>query len=198
MASYTTNYNLIKPSGSDYVDIQNINSNMDSIDNILANKLSLTGGIINGDVAITGKISATIVEGAVWNDYAEYRKGQAEAGRVVCETNSGEMVLSSERLQAGPAVVSDTFGFVIGETENTKLPIAVSGRVLVYPYENKINYNAGEVVCAAPNGTVSKMTREEIKEYPDRILGIVSEIPDYETWGEGNIQVNDRIWIRIK
>ena len=42
------------------------------------------------------------------------------------------------------------------------------------------------------------MTREEIKEYPDRIIGIVSEIPDYETWGSGNVPVNGRIWIKVK
>jgi hypothetical protein len=42
------------------------------------------------------------------------------------------------------------------------------------------------------------MTRDEIKEYPDRIIGIVSEIPTYETWGTNNIKVNGRIWIRVK
>jgi hypothetical protein len=42
------------------------------------------------------------------------------------------------------------------------------------------------------------MTREEIREWPDRIIGIVSEIPQYETWGENNIKVNNRIWIKIK
>jgi len=26
------------------------------------------------------------------------------------------------------------------------------------------------------------MTREEIKEYPDRIIGIVNEIPSYDVW----------------
>ena len=39
---------------------------------------------------------------------------------------------------------------------------------------------------------------EEIKEYPDRIIGIVSEIPEYETWGSGNVEVNNRIWIKVK
>jgi hypothetical protein len=43
-----------------------------------------------------------------------------------------------------------------------------------------------------------KMTREEIREYPDRILGHVSEIPNYETWGTGNIAVNNRIWIKVR
>jgi hypothetical protein len=53
-------------------------------------------------------------------------------------------------------------------------------------------------VCASKDGKASKMTREEIIQYPDRIIGIVSEIPDYKTWGQGNIEVNDRIWIKIK
>lgn len=43
-----------------------------------------------------------------------------------------------------------------------------------------------------------KMTREEICEWPDRIVGIVSEIPEYERWGSGNVEVNDRIWIKVK
>jgi hypothetical protein len=42
------------------------------------------------------------------------------------------------------------------------------------------------------------MTREEIKEYPDRIIGHVSEIPNYEYWGTGNVKVDNRIWIKIK
>ena len=42
------------------------------------------------------------------------------------------------------------------------------------------------------------MTREEIRDYPDRIVGIVSEIPNYEYWGENNIKVNNRIWIKIR
>ena len=39
---------------------------------------------------------------------------------------------------------------------------------------------------------------QEIKEYPDCIVGIVSEIPQYETWGSDNVNVNGRIWIKIK
>lgn len=49
-----------------------------------------------------------------------------------------------------------------------------------------------------PNGTISKMTREEVREYPDRIVGTVSEIPEYETWGTGNVKVNERIWIKVR
>ena len=41
-------------------------------------------------------------------------------------------------------------------------------------------------------------TRKEIINYPDRIIGTVSEIPTYDTWGAGNVSVNGRIWIRIR
>lgn len=138
--------------------------------------------------------------GAVWNDYAECRetKEDIKPGRVVCETGKGDLVLSTERLQAGANIVSDTFGFIIGETLKAKTPIAVSGRALAYPLEDRTSYAAGDAVCAGPNGTVSKMTREEIREYPDRILGTVSEIPDYEVWGENDIIVDGRIWIKVR
>ena len=139
------------------------------------------------------------VWGAVWNDYAEFRQAETiEPGRVVVEHRSGEMKLSTERLQPGANVISDTYGFTIGETDKCKTPIAVAGRVLVYPNESIETYELGDAVCSGPNGTVSKMTREEIWKYPERIIGTVSEIPTYKTWGSGNVEVNGRIWIKVK
>lgn len=133
--------------------------------------------------------SGGAVYGAVWNDYAEFRQLKEEKeneipyGRVVIENNDDTLSLSTERLMPGGNICSDTFGFAIGETEDAKMPIAVSGRVLVYTNEDRYSYKAGDAVCTGPNGTVSKMTREEIKEWPDRIIGYVSAIPEYETWG---------------
>lgn len=149
---------------------------------------------------VFGTFRAGQVYGAVWNDYAEYRqtKNNVQPGYCVIETGKGDLIKSSERLQPGANIVSDTFGFAIGETEQTKTPLAVSGRVLAYPYEDRDSYQAGDPVCSGPNGTISKMTREEVREYPDRIIGTVSEIPDYEVWGTGNVKVNNRIWIKIK
>lgn len=139
------------------------------------------------------------VFGAVWNDYAEYRStSTVNPGQCVVETGLGDLIQSTKRLQPGANIVSDTFGFAIGETEQTKTPIAVSGRVLAYPYEDRNSYQAGDPVCSGPNGTISKMTREEVREYPDRIVGTVSEIPEYETWGTGNVKVDGRIWIKVK
>ena len=72
------------------------------------------------------------------------------------------------------------------------------------------NYKIGDALCAAPNGTADIMTREEITLYPDRIIGIVDEIPDYEIWEqtlthEGNgakntnhVQVKGRIWMYVR
>lgn len=140
------------------------------------------------------------VHGAVWNDYAEYRTtvNSIEPGRVVVENNDDTLSMSAGRLMPGANIVSDTFGFAIGETDEAKTPIAVSGRVLAYPFEPREEYCAGDPVCSGPNGTVSKMTREEVMMYPDRMIGTVSAVPNYETWGTGNINVDGRIWIRIK
>ena len=93
--------------------------------------------------------------------------------------------------------MSDTFGFSIGETEESKTPLAVSGRVLVYTNPED-EFHSGDCVCAGPNGLACRMTREEIINYPDRIVGIVSEIPTYEVWGTGNVKVNGRIWIKVR
>jgi hypothetical protein len=73
--------------------------------------------------------------------------------------------------------------------------VAVSGRVLVYINEDIKNIHVGDVVAAGPNGKATIMTRDEIREYPDRILGIVCSIPKEEKWN--NININNRIWIKI-
>lgn len=132
--------------------------------------------------------------GAAWNDYAETRKttGIVEPGDVVCENGDGTLSLCNERLQSCPNVVSDTYGVVIGDSEGT--PLAVSGRVLVKIHDE--NYTIGDCVCAGLNGEATVMTRDEIKEFPDRILGIITEIPKYEEWN--GVKVNNRVWIKIR
>lgn len=139
------------------------------------------------------------VYGAVWNDYAEYRNQEQEIlpGYIVYCDDNGKLKLVTQRLQKFEGVVSDTFGFSIGETEDCKTPLAVSGRVLVYVNPEE-EFHSGDCVCAGPDGKAYRMTREEIIQYPDRIVGVVSEIPTYETWGSGNVLVNGRIWIKVK
>ena len=152
-------------------------------------------------------VRASKVYGAVWNDYAEYRAvEEIGPGRCVSESKSGKMKCTQKRLEPGCKVTSDTFGFAIGETEECTIPVAVSGRVLVYPYSDPTEWELGSAVCSAPGGTIDIMTREEIMKYPERIVGTISEIPDYEEWHAGSeggggqtvIKVDGRIWIYVR
>lgn len=143
---------------------------------------------------------STQLYGAVWNDYAEYRESNTiEAGKCVVEAGDDTLKLSSERMQPGANITSDTFGFAIGETDKCKTPIAVSGRVLAYGYEDREEFrkNIGRPVCSGPNGTVSIMTDEEYKEKGYCAIGTISAVPDYEEWGTGNVKVDGRIWIKV-
>ena len=172
------------------------------------------GGGTNDKTAPTGTTAALVCQGAgyfgknltasrvfnaVFNDYAEYRTTiDLEPGRVVIDNDDGSLSCSSQRLQPGAQIISDTFGHSMGYSDQCQTPLAVAGRVLVYTYQNRNNYHAGMAVCSAPNGTIDIMTREEIKEYPDCIIGIVSEIPQYKEWGTDKVKVNNRIWVKIK
>ncbi len=148
----------------------------------------------------------TVLFGAAWNDYAEFRKDNQdetqEPGRCVYELGNGVLALTTERLQRGCEIISDTFGFAIGQDErnNCNTPIAVSGRVLAYVYEGKefAKNHIGWPVCSGPNGTVSVMTEEEEEKYSSRIIGTISEVPDYKFWGTKSVEVKERVWIRIK
>ena len=171
-----------------------------NVGNIVSDINNLTGSIRTlGGIAAGKSIKGYRIYAAVFNDYAECRKTiNLKPGRVVIDNDDGSLSCANARLLPGAQVISDTYGNLIGEMPDAQTPIAVSGRVLVYPYQDKNNYHAGMAVCSAPNGTVDIMTREEIKEYPDCIIGIVSEIPNYEKWGTDQVNVNGRIWIKVK
>lgn len=144
-------------------------------------------------------VYAGAIYGAVWNDYAEFRDQNEPltAGYIAYCDDDGKLKYTTERLQKFEGVVSDTFGFAIGETDECKTPLAVSGRALVY-CDPEDHFHSGDCVCAGPDGKAYRMTREEIAMYPDRIVGVVSEIPTYERWGSGDVEVNGRIWIKVK
>lgn len=145
------------------------------------------------------------ITGAVWNDYAEYRESDfIEPGYCLIENGDDTLSKSTERMQSWAGISSDTWGFAQGQTEKAQTPIAVAGRVLVYPYRNRNEYKSGDCVCTAPDGKVDIMTEEEIYKHPDKIIGVVSCVPDYEEWGGGEnadrlpVKVDGRIWVRVK
>lgn len=148
----------------------------------------------------TGVLRGNKLWGAVWNDYAECREADTiEPGKCVIEVGNDTLITSTERLMPGANITSDTFGFAIGETEQAKTPIAVSGRVLAYPYESREEFkkNIGRPVCSGPNGTVSIMTDEEYRNKGYCAIGTISAVPDYEEWGTGKVKVNGRVWIKV-
>lgn len=173
-----------------------------------ADATSTTTGalIVSGGIGVGGTINATKVIGAWWNDYAEFREIKiqrdeiVEPGSVVAENGDDSLSLTYLRMQPGAKIITDTFGMCIGENNIFSQPIAVAGRVLVHTYEPRdmFKLHIGEAVCAAPGGTISLMTRKEIQEYPDRILGFIVGVPEYLYWGKGQIPVNDRIWISLR
>ena len=170
--------------------------------NTTASTSTTTGAVkISGGLGVAGDIYANHVYGAVWNDYAECRESNEfiNAGYVVKENGDDTLSLADGRLIYGCSIVSDTFGFMIGETDKAHTPIAVSGRVLAYPYENRevFRHNIGCFVCSGPNGTVSLMDKEEVWNHPEAIIGQVSAVPDYEYWGN-NVKVNGRVWIKVR
>lgn len=142
------------------------------------------------------KMKGGVLYGAAWNDYAEARTTKSiQPGRVVVENGDDTLSMSTERLMLGGNIVSDTYGMLIGETETAKTPIALCGRVLAYPNEDRSEYYAGAPVCTGPNGTVSIMTKDEVLHYPECIIGYVSAVPTYKEWN--GIKVNNRIWIKV-
>lgn len=176
---------------------------MSMTDNFGCWNIRVSGGSISTSKRIW--LAGDSVTGAVWNDYAEYRESDCdEFGYILMENGDDTLSKTIERLSHFAGVSSDTWGFSQGETDKAKTPIAVAGRVLVYPYQDRNNYKPGDCVCAAPGGTVDIMTREEVREWPDRIVGTVSCVPDYEEWGGGEgadrdpVKVNGRIWIKIR
>ena len=156
-------------------------------------------GVLRYNTNVYVNCSTGVLMGAAWNDYAEYRQTtqDIEAGRVVTENGDDTLSLTKYRMMPASSVVSDTFGFAIGETDKAKTPLAMAGRVLTYTNEDRNSYQPGDAVCSGPNGTVSKMTTEEKVNHPECIIGYVSCVPDYEIWGEKNIKVNGRIWIKV-
>lgn len=192
--TYSDNY-FLKLSGGTVTGVT-------TFSNTTASTSTTTGAVkISGGLGVAGNIYANKVYGAVWNDYAECRESNEfiDAGRVVKENGDDTLSLADGRLIYGCSIVSDTFGFMIGETDKAHTPIAVSGRVLAYPYENRevFRHNIGCFVCSGPNGTVSLMDKEEVWNHPEAIIGQVSAVPDYEYWGN-NVKVNGRVWIKVR
>lgn len=153
-------------------------------------------------IDINGAIYGSKVYNAVWNDLAELRDQETtiEPGYVqFMNEQTGKLTKKYHKYAVG--IVSDTYGIILGLDSKSKkikkgqVPIQISGRVLQH-FSGKLK--VGDQVCQQKDGTVRKMKWWEKILFPERLIGIVDEIPMYETWGENNVKVNGRIWIKVK
>lgn len=160
---------------------------------------AIAGGTVPGNLDINGNLTATKVYGAVYNDYAEYRhtKIPIKPGNVAREVGNGQVQFNTKRCEKGCMIVSDTYGFIIGDaSKSNPTPVALSGRVLAYKDKSKLKI--GDPVCSGKFGTVSKMKWWEKILFPERMIGTVSEIPTYDEWGEDKVKVDGRVWIKVR
>ena len=135
-------------------------------------------------------------------DYAEARltSNKWHAGCCIKEDGKDDLIKTTKRLEKSCWIISDTYGMLINsiqEEDEIKIPVAVSGRVLAYPYEpiEEFANHIGDPVCSGPNGTVSIMTEEEERLYPSRIIGTIASIPQEDKYGD--VEVNGRVWIHL-
>ena len=152
-----------------------------------------------GTYSSLANFKAAKVYGAVYNDYQEYRFANEDImpGLVQCINEQGRLYkCDKDRPRNSIGVVSDAFGFQIGQVENEQmLPIQVAGRVLVYA---KGRLRIGDQVCQTKGGVVRKMRLLEKILHPEQIIGFVDEFPTYETWGTDNVSIDGRIWINVR
>ena len=144
--------------------------------------------------------STNVLYGGAWNDIAEFRESFDNylAGTCVCETAQGKLVLTTDRMIPNSYIVSDTYGYALGDKEVDTVPVAIAGRVLAYCWDSDEKLKIGDAVCSGPNGGVCKMKKWEKILHPECIIGYISEIPQYEIWGQHNTSVRGRVWIKVK
>ncbi len=166
-----------------------------SAGNLEYNQSSPSGTAVLG---YNGYFYATRVYNAVYNDYADFQplNGKLEYGKCYVQGKDG-LELSSTRGQKGVmGIASDTYGQAVGIEEGTpQVPIAVSGWVLAYV---DAEYEPGDPLTCTEDGYLTKMTREEVREYPERIVAIYSRPETSEKWSKFNIDVDGRHWVKVK
>ena len=155
------------------------------------------GAIGDGKTLNTQAIQAAI------DDCAAHGGGQVilEEGRYLCgriNLKSGvELHIERDGVLLMSAEVTD-FPEIESDFWDTEYAPRFNKRCFIYA-ENCSDIGItgrGAIDCQGENYVVP-MTEEEIRNYPDRIIGYVSAIPEYETWGTGNVEVNGRIWIKV-
>ena len=93
---------------------------------------------------------------------------------------------------------SDTAGDILGKKgKHKELDIAIGGFVLAHVDDI---YESGTPLTCGPDGCLTEMKREDVREYPERLVATYWKPEQADFWGpeEGQIAVNGRDWVKIK
>jgi len=139
-----------------------------------------------------GYFYATKVFNAIYNDYAECFETTVnynECKNRIVEIKNGKVFIASPESDLVVGVVSDTYGFVLYGTEdeiknNIKVPIGVSGTLMVDAEDIIDEKNIGRFVCSGENGKARVVPKGKIDNYEGKIvgkiIGVNEEINQYK------------------
>jgi hypothetical protein len=145
-----------------------------------------------------GYFYATRVYNAVFNDYADFQPltGKLEYGKCYVQGKEGLEISTTKGQKGVMGIATDTFGMSVGiEEGKPQVPIAVSGWVLAYVDGE---YEAGTPLTCTEDGYLTEMTREDVREYPERIVAVYARPETTELWSSFNIAVDGRHWVKVK
>ncbi len=150
---------------------------------------------------VSGEFKANKVWNAVWNDIADFQLLNDELKYGLCyfDTKDGARICTSRCQMSVIGIASDSLGFGVGSGAHPgqEVPIAVAGWVLAHVDQE---YECGTVLTNDKNGFLTKMTKEEKLEYPERIVALYKRKEMDEFWGPAGqqITVNGRHWVKVK
>lgn len=147
-----------------------------------------------------GYFYATRVYNAVWNDIADFQDldDNLIPGKCYYDSVSGAKICDIRCQQSVIGIASDTYGYGVGQSSiKSQVPIAVCGWVLAF-VNGKCEM--GDALTSDYDGNLVKMTEEEKRRYPERIVAIYKKKEYEEEFGtsENKIKVNGRHWVKVK
>ena len=169
--------------------------------NLGTGAVSNVGSDTGEGLQVNGTLHATNgVWNALWNDIADFQLLNDELvfGKCYADTKDGAKICTTRCQMSAIGIATDTFGMSVGSRANPiEVPIGIAGWVLAHVDQE---YECGTVLTNDANGNLTKMTREEKMEYPERILAIYKRKEMDEQWGDNarKVAVNGRHWVKIK
>ena len=157
----------------------------------------LAGGLVASDGIIGSK-----VYNAVWNDLVDRIPVDIdcplEYGKCYC-FDGENYTQTSEYMQGNIiGIHSDTAGFEMGCKQNTKeLCCAVAGFVLAYVDKE---YPCGTPLTCTSKGFLTKISDEDKREYPERIVATFWKNENEKYWGSSSkrVLVKGRKWVKVR